>query len=581
MTEELSDDDDFEYEDDFSNKGQVENKYETEESKFIQGEIQLVTRKIEREKIKLRIADERLEAKKKLYNQLQGKPVEKTDEEKENDHEKRLQNNREHKLETISKSRSVNKAEEFRLTQRKQFTKINKQESELETLTKTINETNLKIDDLKFEIANLRKRKVAHEKQLEKLILKNEILAKTNEQLKKNNEKILDNIEKINKKELNEKKEEGAIQYRDFQNERNGLEDQYHKIIEANIQRERERIKEQAKKRQMLGIMAKQVMKKSDKNRNKDEDSIEEQIKKLKSEEICDRIPILDLIIEKWKNINKTKKNMLLKYNKNSVVLKKSFDIIMKFLGVEDYEELPIIYKKTEEQMANVQMYICELENEKHKKEETKELLLKQIKILDKNKLETNNNKNNFGDLKKYNIQKLKEHINKIKNEINEKREFFVKLQPMSDKFLDRLNGTYVGDYIPNKIRLLNVKYNENNIQNVFDNISNYYKLITEMENSFKNKSPNENIINTNKILESLGTEFRTTLENFKFDGYLNQKLLKQDSKGRDSKNKDYKNIETDYLKTIEKLSENIVNLAQSGSLTMSSKFSKIKSQEV
>ena len=126
MTEEISDDDDFEYEDDFSTKGQVENKYETEESKFIQGEIQLVTRKIEREKIKLRIADERLEAKKKLYNQLQGKPVEKTDEEKEREHEKRLQDNRQHKLETISKSRSVNKAEEFRLTQRRQFTKINK-----------------------------------------------------------------------------------------------------------------------------------------------------------------------------------------------------------------------------------------------------------------------------------------------------------------------------------------------------------------------------------------------------------------------------------------------------------------------
>ena len=65
------------------------------------------------------------------------------------------------------------------------------------------------------------------------------------------------------------------MQNRDFQNERNGLEDQYHKIIEANIQRERERIKEQAKKRQMIGIMAKQVMKKNEKNRNKDEDSIE------------------------------------------------------------------------------------------------------------------------------------------------------------------------------------------------------------------------------------------------------------------------------------------------------------------
>jgi len=43
-----------------------------EESKFIQGKIQLVTRKIKREKIKLSIADERLEAKKKLYNQLLG-----------------------------------------------------------------------------------------------------------------------------------------------------------------------------------------------------------------------------------------------------------------------------------------------------------------------------------------------------------------------------------------------------------------------------------------------------------------------------------------------------------------------------
>ena len=64
MAEESDDIDDYEYEEDFSTKPQIENKYETEESKFIQGEIQLVTRKIEREKIKLRIADERLEAKK-------------------------------------------------------------------------------------------------------------------------------------------------------------------------------------------------------------------------------------------------------------------------------------------------------------------------------------------------------------------------------------------------------------------------------------------------------------------------------------------------------------------------------------
>ena len=333
----------------------------------------------------------------------------------------------------------------------------------------------------------------------------------------------------------------------------------------------------------MLGIMAKQVMRKNDKNYNKDEDSIEEQIKKLKSEEISDRIPILDLIIEKWKNINKTKKNMLIKYNKNSLVLKKAFDIIMKFLGVEDYEELPIIYKKTEEQVADVQMHICELENEKHKKEETKQMLLEKIEILNKNKIETSTYKNNFGDIKKNNIEKLKAQIERIQNELKEKREFFTKLQPMSDKFLERLNNTYVGDYIPNKIRALHMKYNENNIQNVFDNISNYYKLIVEMENSLKNRFTIDttHINNTNLELDRLGIDFRTTLENFKFEGYLNQKLSNQDKKGKDNKNKEHKNTDIDYFKTIEKLSENIVNLAQTGNLTMSNKFSKTKSKEI
>ena len=126
------------------------------------------------------------------------------------------------------------------------------------------------------------------------------------------------------------------------------------------------------------------------------------------------------------------------------------------------------------------------------------------------------------------------------------------------------------------------MKYNENNIQNVFDNISNYYKLIIEMENSLKNKIIDDNNNNnTNKLLESLGAEFKNTLENFKFDGYLNQKLSKKDNKSKDNKNKENKISDIDYFKTIEKLSENIVNFAQSGNLSISSKFSKTKSNEI
>ncbi len=543
-----SEEENIEFEEELVNEGPVKNKYETGEVRSIQKAIQDVTRKIEQEKIKLRITDERLEVKKKQYNQLLGKPVQKTEEEKEREHLAKMEESKKHILETKAKKKKVNKAEEFRLIQRKQNVDIKRQEVELDGLIKAINETNLKIDDLKFQIANLRKRKVAHDKQLTKLTSKNEKLQEETEKLKDKNDRDFENIENIDMKFLSQKKELGQSQEKQFQKNRDQLEDQYHKIIETNIQRERERKKEQAKKRQMLGIMAKQVMKQKNKSKSKEDDSIEEQIKKLKSEEICDRIPILDLIIEKWKNINKTKKQMLIKYNKNSAILKKSLELIKKFLGVGDYSELPIIYRKTEEQFSSVQMYICDLENTKHKKEEQKEILIDQIKILENNQEKDNSDKNNFLEVKKQNIEKLKRQIKRIKNEIEEKREFFSKLQPMSEKFLNRLNDTYVGEYIPNKLRLLNVKYNESNITNVFDNISNYYKLIIDIERSFEvNKTDN-----SNKAIESLGLEFKNTLENFKLEnGNLNGKLIKLDIN---------RNNEINYSNEIKKISENLIN---------------------
>ena len=536
----------LDYEEDINEGGPVKNKYETGEVQSLQRAIQEVTSKIEQEKIKLRITDERLEAKKNQYNQLLGKPVTKTEEEKEREHKAKLEQTKKHKLETTQKKKKVNKAEEFRLIQRKQNIDICRQEVELNELIKTINETNLKIEELKFQIANLRKRKVAHDKQLNKLTERNEELKEETEKLKEINDKGFENIEKIDMQILAKKKEIGMRQEKDFQIKRDELEDQYHKIIETNIQRERERKKEQAKKRQMLGIMAKQVMKQ--KNKSKEDDSIEEQIKKLKSEEICDRIPILDIIIEKWKNVNKTKKQMLKNYNKNSETLKKSLELIKKFLGVEDYSELPVIYKKTEEQFSSVQMYICNLLNTKHLKEEQKDMLIDQIKILEKNQEKNTNDKNNFLEEKKRNIEKLKNHISRIKNEIEEKRDFFCKLQPMSEKFLNRLNETYVGEYIPNKLRSLNMKYNESNIKNVFDNVSNYYKLIIEIEKTFDMNK----VDNSNKIIESLGNEFRTTLENFRLDGNgnLNSKLIRYEPK----------NNEINYSKEIKKISENLIN---------------------
>ena len=121
----------------------------------------------------------------------------------------------------------------------------------------------------------------------------------------------------------------------------------------------------------------------------------------------------------------------------------------------------------------------------------------------------------------------------------------------MSEKFLNRLNDTYVGDYIPNKLRLLNANYNESNIQNVFDNISNYYKLIIDIEKAFEIYKAD----NSNKVLESLGNEFKNTLENFKLEnGNLNGKMIKIDIN---------RNSEINYSNEIKQMSENLINNMQ------------------
>ena len=133
-------------------------------------------------------------------------------------------------------------------------------------------------------------------------------------------EKDIKNLQEKNKSEqeklkaedlqqLEETEKEGQTLYSTFYKERDRLEGEYHNLIEENIKRERERKKEQARKRQMQGMMARTVM--NSKNKNASTRALEEQLKQLQNEEISDRTPILSEIVNKWKNVNKFKKQML------------------------------------------------------------------------------------------------------------------------------------------------------------------------------------------------------------------------------------------------------------------------------
>ena len=71
------------------------------------------------------------------------------------------------------------------------------------------------------------------------------------------------------------------------------------------------------------------------------------------------------------------------------------------------------------------------------------------------------------------------------------------------------MNKTYISDYVVNKVILKDIKYNEDNIKSIFDNIQNYYKLINEFDESTKEKK--KDLSDTTKELDKLRTNLNSS----------------------------------------------------------------------
>lgn len=135
------------------------------------------SQKIEHEKINLRITTERLTQKEKTYNELQGKPVQKTKEEIEKErreHKKAVKN---HKL-SDPIIRKKGKEKEFYDEQVKIQKAYDKNKTDFEKLTCDINELVIGNKDLKQQIIDLRKRKVEAMKQLDNIKEENKKIKK-------------------------------------------------------------------------------------------------------------------------------------------------------------------------------------------------------------------------------------------------------------------------------------------------------------------------------------------------------------------------------------------------------------------
>ena len=489
------------------------NSFNKSEINDIQYEIQEMTKKIEHENINLRICQERYEKKFITYSELQGRPVPLTKEEKEKEKAAKKKKKKNHSVaDPIEKKKPKDK--EMIENQGRILRESTRNEGELGALTNEINELVLSNQAAKEEIKDLRKQKNIALNQRDKTLEDNQRIQDDIDELREKNK---ESEGKIKNRELSKSMNQNQFQKKEFAKSRDDLEGEYHKIIEENIKREREQKKEQAKKRQMLSMVSdsKAVFK------GANAIELEKQVKALKAEEISDRTPITEELLSKWKYINKVKKYMIEKYEKNSASIRKAFDHLLLFLGIDDYEDLPIVYRKAVDQLSNIEMYLSQLVNECDNLRTQKEILKSKIAFLSDKKKSQGQDKTSFIEDKQNIVDKLTKNIQNVEEDIEKKRNLFKRIQPGTDDYLLKLNETYLSEYVPDKCQIdKQLEYNEKSVTKFISSVEEYYLLIQMFQKSMEEKKKGEN----NEI-DRLRNEIRMKLERFKRENLIDNNL--------------------------------------------------------
>ena len=526
---------------------QLLNKMKAKEDKSIQEQIEQETKNIEQKKIDLRIMKERLAQKEKLYNELQGKPVNKTSEEKEKERRDKKKANKNHKF-TDPIVRKKGREKQIQDDREKIAKEDIRKRSEFQKLTTDINELIISNKELKEQIIDLRKRKNEALKKKDEIARENEEKRANLEEMQKQNEV---SKSQIMHKEYKNAVTEGIDQQKEFEAERDGLEEEYQKLREEYIRRERENKKENAKKRNMAALaLSNKGM--SSSTRDKD---MEMELKKLADEEIMDRIPMLDICIEKWRVINNIKKMSIQIFQQNSTKIRDAFNKLTKYIGLDSFKELPIVYRKTEQQMSNINMYKEKLETQNDKLEYEKELISKQIEMLSGKKKIGNLKNSEFIEQKLKSIEIIENCTENFEKEINKRMKLIEKIKPETNKYLIKLGDTYLSDFICGKLNIdESSEYNEKTIDKYLSNVQDYFKLVQEWDKSTKENQGKEN------ELDKLREEMKQKLGKFEQNRLLTTDL--------------YQSMENDYKKGI-KLDEIIRKSSQRIALDIQNPYSK------
>ena len=502
-----------EEEDEFHNKNYKEKKDKSlSEIETIQKSIQEISKKIEEDKINLRILQERHIKKQSEYNQLAGKPIIKSKEQKMEEMKEKMQKLKNRQIFDPNygkKNPILQPGEETKMIQKN----TDKCKIEYDNLINAINKQVLYNNELQREIEEVRKEKNRIHEKIEKADEQNKSIEEELEIMQnKNNAKY----KKIQFKELNKVREKGKVIESQFLEERDILENRFHKVIEANIRREKEHKNDLRKIRLKNAIFA-------DRARAKGSSKSMADINDLKLEdqdEIHDRMPILDMLIDKWKYITKYKRNMLDKYIKYANEIRISFDKLLEYLGLEKLEKLPEVYTKNEQQMSSIESYLSSLSSEVDNLSEQKSLLEKQIIILSQTKKDDKEEQLNLIEERKEKIALLQKYNDDLVENINRKKVIFKDLEEPTFNFLNKMQKTYLTDFVVSKNSVdKNTRLNENNVINYLGTVYCYCQLINDFdENVNYNQSLKvEENNDVNKTIDLLKKDIKTKLSKFNY----------------------------------------------------------------
>ena len=173
--------------------------------------------------------------------------------------------------------------------------------------------------------------------------------------------------------------------------------------------------------------------------------------------------------------------------------------------------------------MASIDIHINQMENEVDDLKIQKQILIQKIDYLNVAKENGSQDKVSFKEKMNLSMQKLSDSIKKIETDISLKRNLFKKIQPFTDEYLIKLNGTYLSEYVPNKYRIdKDLIYNEISVLKFVVNAEDYYNLIQMFDEAMKEKAKGQN---DNSEIDRLRNEIRIKLENFQREKIVNNNL--------------------------------------------------------